>query len=102
MLKKITISLIILSIFQGCKAPEFKPQVRRLWSDQFQTCFCQNYDINKASNLDDFVPCDLFFDSEEPNRSFCDDLIGFNVASWAKEITPKAREVIRWAKDSCK
>jgi len=75
---------------------------------QFNTCYCQFYDLNKLEKEEDFKPCDIFFAEEfekEPvleNKLYCDDLVGFNATALAEEIKPKAKEIIRWGEDNCK
>jgi hypothetical protein len=33
---------------------------------------------------------------------YCEDLVGFNFKEWAENITPKAKEIMRWGEDNCK
>ena len=87
----------------GCNAPRFENQVRRVWSVKFNECLCQNYDMNEVKNIDELIPCEIFYGVPKVENSvFCDDLVGFQAKAWATSITPKAREIRRWAQDSCK
>lgn len=105
-MKKIT--LITFLIFSASCTPQFKTEVRRLWSWKFNTCYCQFYDGNNVEALGKFKRCESFFAEHFPdqdilpNESYCNDLVGFSKEAWAKHITPKAREIKRWAQDNCK
>jgi hypothetical protein len=108
MLKKTTTSALILlalATFSACKGPQIKNQVRRVWSVQFDTCYCQWYNLNEVRKVTDFVPCADFYALNFPDlppQEYCDDLVGFSAPIWAKQITPWGKEVLRWGKDTCK
>ncbi len=92
MLRKKILSISILSLFLGCETPQFKdPLYRRVWSQQFG-CMVQKYSINDMKNLENFY---------EVDDSYCDDLVGFSANDWAKHITPKAKELIKYAEQEC-
>lgn len=99
---KIT-SLIIVILLAGCRAPQFKtPAVRRIWSVQFDTCYCQPYDINNIKPLADVVPCDEYFKTDiSTNQEYCDDLVGFSAQVWAEDITPIGKALKRWSANNC-
>lgn len=103
-LAKFSFILLMLSLLIAakCSAPQFKNEVRRVWSVQFRECRCQNYDLNNTRELDSLIPCEKFFNNDNlPNYMYCDDLVGFNAEAWALRITPKMKEVHRWVQDSC-
>lgn len=85
--------LLILALLVACKAPSIKPQLRRVWSFQFEKCFCQMYDLNNIEPLENLQECPDIF---------CDDLVGFSAETWAKEITPWGRELKAYGEDECK
>ena len=114
MSKIICVICLIFSV-AACNAPQFKKQVRRVWSVHFNLCACQWYDQNKFEKISDltdcieffrsnFEPCELdkkdnCFDSSIPNYMYCDDLIGYSKEDWAVKITPKGKELYRFLKD---
>ena len=108
--KKITktLILIVLVTFSACNAPQIKNQVRKVWSTQFNTCYCQWYNLNEIKKVTDFKPCDEFYLDNFPdlptqdNPEYCDDLVGFSAPIWAKKITPWGKEVRRYGADTCK
>jgi hypothetical protein len=53
---------ILLVIFNGCKAPQIKLKPRRVWSFNFNKCFCQWYDLNKIEKKTNLVDCNKFFE----------------------------------------
>lgn len=119
MLKKKDVKKTIISILAtfsltacatlttGCKAPSFDQVVRRAWSFEFQECRCQWYDLNNQTKVSDFITCEEFRQTyfpdkpQLPNYAYCDDLVGFNAKLWATHLTPKGKEIRRWAEDEC-
>ena len=107
------LSILVMSSALGCatgclkKAPQFKTQIRKVWSIEFG-CGCQLYDLNNVVKLTDMDDCVLFYEKYFPkapvkeNALHCDDLIGFDFDKVATEITPKGKEINRWAEDRCK
>jgi len=85
--------MITLTTLVSCKAPQIKPQLRSIWSFQFSKCACQMYDLNNMLPLEKAYEC---------STTYCDDLKGFSTFIWDKEIVPWAKDVGRWAEDSCK
>ena len=108
MKKTKTLILGILATFSACQAPKIEPQVRRVWSANFNTCYCQYYNLSTVEKLTDLKPCEDFYNVYFPdlpvldNPDYCDDLVGFNASTWAKAITPWGKELMRWGEDTCK
>lgn len=73
--------------------PVIKPQERCALSFQFNKCRCHLYDLAKAVRVSE--PADFPLE-------YCEDLVGFSAKSWASDITPWARESIRFYNDTCK
>jgi len=67
--------------------------VRRVYSIEFQKCYCQFYDLNKMHPMNDLEECEI---------NYCDDLVGFSANDWAADITPWANEMHRWVEDNCR
>jgi len=51
------------------------------------------YDIQNATRISEAVDYPI---------EYCEDLVGFSAKSWANDITPWARESIRFYNDTCK
>ena len=110
MLKSILSTLVMFSSIgcaTGCKgAPQFDNKVRKVWSFEFG-CGCQLYDLNTVTPITEALPCEKFSEKYYPgkpiqeNYTYCDDLVGFNFKDVAEHITPKAKELSRWAQDRC-
>lgn len=104
-----TLILVILVAFSGCKsAPTIERQIRRIWSLNFNTCYCQFYDLNTVKNLTPAIRCENFFLEYFPdsptldNPEYCNDLVGYSAKDTAENITPWARELRRYGLDTCK
>jgi hypothetical protein len=101
-------SIGLLFLISSCNCFKIKNDIRRVWSLKFNECRCQWYSFRNASKIDDLKPCEDFFsenfpDSPQlPNHDYCDDLVGFSARSWAKNITPHARETIACVEDDTK
>lgn len=100
--------ILILFLVSSCNsAPTLPNQVRRLYSLTFSTCYCQWYNLNGFYNVDNFVPCDDFYAENFPdlplksNLEYCNNLVGFSKNAWGKKITPHAKNILQWAKDTC-
>lgn len=97
--------LTALVLFSSCNVPKIENQVRKVWSVQFRTCYCQWYDLNKVKYKTKMKRCDDFYfknfpqEPQKPNDMYCDDLVGFDAEVWAKKITPWGREVYRYGRD---
>ena len=125
---KIICAICLTFNFISCQAPQFKKEVRRVYSLTFHGCFCQWYDLNKVEKITKLKPCEVFFeeyactgqDTDKPdclkpcddgnednycydpsmtNIKYCDDLTGFSKRSWAVSITPKGKELRRFLLD---
>ena len=105
-MKKLIGILLVLSSCV-CNPIKFDRDVRRVLSFKFNECRCQWYNLNEAEEETLLEPCEDFFAREYPNQpikpnlAYCDDLVGFNKNSWAGNISPKARKIIRAYKDEC-
>ena len=91
----------------GCKsAPQFDNKIRLFWSLEFG-CGCQLYDLNNQAPITETLPCEQWHAKYNPgvpvkeNALYCDDLVGFNFKDVAEHITPKGKELRRWAEDRC-
>lgn len=85
--------LLTLALLVACKAPSIDPQIRSIWSFEFDQCYCQLYDLNKIEPLEPLYKCDF---------TFCEDLVGFKANIWTNEITPWGKEVRAYGEDECK
>lgn len=100
--------LLILVAFSSCKAPTIKNQIRRVYSIDFNACFCQWYNLNEARPVTELLRCDDFYELNfpdinlKPELEYCNDLVGFNAQIWAERITPWANELRRYGEDTCK
>lgn len=92
-MKLIIILLLTISSCRTIGLPVIKPQLRCAISFQFDKCRCHEYDLMKATRVSG---------PQDYPISFCEDLIGFSAKSWAADITPWARESIRFYNDTCK
>jgi hypothetical protein len=91
------IIIALLMIFSiSCRTigqPIIAPQERCALSFQFNKCRCHLYDLQKAERVTE--PADYPIE-------YCEDLVGFSAKAWAADITPWARESIRFYNDTCK
>ena len=107
-LKKKAISILILVLLVGCKAPQIDNQIRRVYSIDFNGCFCQWYNLNEVRPVTDLQSCSSFYELNFPDippRSeleYCNDLVGFDARIWAERITPWGKELRRFGEDACK
>jgi len=94
-MKPITIAL--LTIFSiSCRTigkPTILPQERCALSLAFDKCRCHLYDLETATRVSE---------ARDYPLEYCEDLVGFSAGTWAAEITPWARESIRFYEDACK
>lgn len=97
--------ILLLITLISCKNPKFDIEIRRVWSMEFNTCFCSFYDLNEVKNLTRSVPCEEFFMEHFPevpvmdNRTYCETVIGFTPEALATRIIPKAKEIKRYFED---
>jgi hypothetical protein len=83
-------------IFSGCRTvgqPVIAHQLRCTISMQFNKCRCHLYDLPNAVRVSE---------AQDYPLEYCEDLTGFTPTSWASDITPWARESIRFYNDTCK
>ena len=84
--------ILILTTF-SCVNPQIKPQERCSVSFKFNKCRCHEYDLMSAKRISEAYDRPL---------EYCEDLTGFHVDAWGLDITPWAKESIRYYKDTCK
>jgi len=119
-------TIMLLFLISSCTCFTIKNDTRRVWSFKQNQCRCQTYSFSEIKSLDKLVPCEDYFlplvndeknirscekekfrrDHPElcstlPNEQYCEDLVGFSVTSWAKNITPHAKESKRCFEDKC-
>lgn len=88
--------ILLLTISSACRnigQPVIKYQLRCTISTQFNKCRCHYYDLASAVRVSE---------AQDYPFNYCEDLTGFSPEAWAKDITPWARESIRFYDDTCK
>jgi len=75
-----------------CTVPEMPTVERCTTVIEFDKCRCHLYDINRLERISS---------AYDKSMDYCDNLTGFHAEDWAKEITPKGKYMIKWAKQHC-
>ena len=111
----------IIFLIYSCQ-PKFEKDIRRVFFNG--QCRCQWYDLNKVEPISKLQRCEDFFSPireeysekcksgkyaekypdrcfELANQDYCNLLLGFSDYSWAENVTPKGREIMRWGQDNC-
>ena len=84
--------MIFLTTLNSCNTvrPYIKPIERCGYSVQFDKCRCISYSLYEAEKIGE---------GYDMPAEYCDDIIGFKVENWLKDITPWAKLNIRLYND---